>query len=324
MFRNTAGVAMLAALMMSLAGCGSEDKKDGKAGKSKVAGGGSSGGTITIDGSSTVVPITSRVAEAYMNLDSAAKVNVMAPSGTGGGFKKFVAGETDINDASRPIKDKEIAKCKESGIEFLELKVAIDGISVVVSPENDWCKALTVAQLKAMWEPNSKVSKWSDLNPEWPAEDIKLFGPDADSGTFDYFTEVICGETKKCRDDYEPSSDDNVLVTGVTGDKYALGYFGFAYYIRNQDKLRAVPVSATDSPADAVEPTAENIEAGKYVPLARPLFIYVNKARLADETMVKFLKFYLGAGQSEVGEAGYVQLSKDALAEASAALQAAL
>ncbi|MCL4109066.1 UNVERIFIED_CONTAM: hypothetical protein GTU68_032189 [Idotea baltica] len=260
------------------------------------------------------------MAEAFSDLMPEAKVNVMAPSGTGGGFKKFVVGETDINDASRPIKDSEVAKCKDNGIEFVELKVAIDGISVVVNIENDWCEAMTVAQLKKLWEPNSKVTKWSDLDPSWPDHEIKLYGPDADSGTFDYFTEVICGESKACRSNYEPSSNDNILVTGVSGDKYALGYFGFAYYARSKQQLKGVAISPTDDVADAVKPTAAAIEAGKYTPLSRPLFIYANKARMADKTMAAFLKYYLGDGQEWVEDAGYVRLSESLLAESKSIL----
>jgi phosphate transport system substrate-binding protein len=288
---------------------------DGPASASKV---------IVIDGSSTVEPISSRMAEAFSDLVKGAKVNVMAPSGTGGGFKKFVVGETDINDASRPIKESEIRKCQDNAIEFLELKVAIDGISVVVNIENDWCDALTVAQLKKLWEPGSKVTKWNELDSSWPDKKIKLYGPDADSGTFDYFTEEICGESKASRANYEPSSNDNILVTGVSGDKFALGYFGFAYYVRSKDKLRCVAISATDDVADAVKPTAATIEAGEYVPLSRPLFIYVNQARLSDKTMKAFLKYYLGDGQSLVEDAGYVRLSSVLLDESVSRLNGAL
>lgn len=305
-------------------GCVEDSDKAG--GTATVDGGGEPAvaQVISIDGSSTVEPISSRMAEAFSDLMPNAKVNVMAPSGTGGGFKKFVVGTTDINDASRPIKDSEVEKCKENGIEFLELKVAIDGISVVVNIENDWCDAMTVAQLKKLWEPDSKITKWSDLDSSWPDHEIKLYGPDADSGTFDYFTEVIVGESKACRSNYEPSSNDNILVTGVSGDKYALGYFGFAYYARSKKDLKAVAISATDDPADAVKPTAESIEAGKYVPLSRPLFIYANKARLSDKTMAAFLKFYLGDGQQWVEDAGYVRLSESLLSESQGLLTEAV
>lgn len=265
---------------------------------------------ILIDGSSTVYPISQAVAEEFQASQPNVKV-VVGTSGTGGGFKKFVAGETDINDASRPIKEKEIEQCRENGIEYLELKVAIDGISVVVNPENDWCQAITVAQLKKLWEPGSTVTKWNELDPSWPDEEIRLFGPDTDSGTFDYFTDVICGEEGASRTQYTPSTDDNVLVRGVSGEKYALGYFGFAYYLENAAKLKAVPVSETDDVADAVAPTPETIEGGEYTPLSRPLFLYVNKAKLARPELADFLTYYLEEGQDLVGEVGYVRLGKE-------------
>ena len=278
---------------------------------------------VLIDGSSTVYPISQAVAEEFQGSHPNVKV-VVGTSGTGGGFKKFVAGETDINDASRPIKDSEAAQCKDNGIEYLELKVAIDGLSVVVNTENDWCKAITVAQLKKLWEPGSTVTKWSELDPSWPDEEIRLFGPDTDSGTFDYFTDVICGEEGASRTGYTPSTDDNVLVRGVSGEKYSLGYFGFAYYLENAAKLKAIPVSATDDIADAVAPTPETIEGGTYVPLSRPLFLYVNKAKLARPELAEFLTYYLAEGQSLVSEVGYVRLGKETHAATSAALKQAI
>lgn len=278
---------------------------------------------VLIDGSSTVYPISQAVAEEFQGSHPNVKV-VVGTSGTGGGFKKFVAGETDINDASRRIKEKEATQCADNGIEYLEMKVAIDGISVVVNPENDWCKAITVAQLKKLWEPGSTVTKWNELDPSWPDHEIKLYGPDTDSGTFDYFTDVICGEEGASRTEYTPSSDDNILVRGVSGGKYALGYFGFAYYLENADKLTAVPVSATDDVADAVAPTPETIEGGKYVPLSRPLFLYVNKAKLARPELADFLTYYLDAGQDLVSEVGYVRLGAETQAETVEALKAAI
>ncbi len=262
---------------------------------------------VLIDGSSTVYPISQAVAEEFQAAHGNVKV-VVGTSGTGGGFKKFVAGETDINDASRPIKDKESAQCQDNGIEYLELKVAIDGISIVVNPENDWCATLTVAQLKKLWEPGSTVTKWSELDASWPEEEIRLFGPDTDSGTFDYFTDVICGEEGASRTNYTPSTEDNVLVRCVSGEKYALGYFGFAYYLENAEKLKAVAISPTDDAADAVSPTAEAIEAGRYTPLSRPLFLYVNKAKLTRPELAEFLTYYLSEGQDLVSEVGYVRL----------------
>jgi phosphate transport system substrate-binding protein len=277
-------------------------------------------GEIIIDGSSTVEPISTRVAEGYREVDPAVQVSV-ATSGTGGGFKRFIAGETDINDASRPIKESEAESCKEKGLEYVELKVAIDGLSVVVNKDNDFCKALTVAQLKAIWEPESKITTWKDVNPEWPDEKIALYGPDTDSGTFDYFTEAICGESGACRTDYTASANDNDLVLGVTEEKYALGYFGYAYYLENKDRLSTVAVSPTDDPADAVPPTDENIEGGKYTPLSRPLFIYVRKSSLQRPEVTAFVEYYLGEGSKAVSDAGYVQLSADEKAKALAALK---
>ena len=294
-------------------------------GQGNFNGGSADGGQkrILIDGSSTVYPISQAVAEEFQGSHSNVKV-VVGTSGTGGGFKKFVIGESDINDASRPIKDKEKTQCEENGIEYLEMKVAIDGISVVVNPENDWCKAITVAQLKKLWEPGSTVTKWSELDPAWPDEEIRLFGPDTDSGTFDYFTDVICGEEGASRTGYTPSTDDNVLVRGVSGEKYSLGYFGFAYYLENAEKLKAVPVSATDDVADAVAPTPETIEGGKYVPLSRPLFLYVNRAKLDRPELAEFLTYYLTEGQDLVSEVGYVRLGQETHAATAAALKQAI
>jgi len=272
-------------------------------------------GTVSIDGSSTVFPISQAMAEEFQKQYPRVKV-VVGTSGTGGGFKKFIAGETDINDASRPISEKEKKRCREKNIEYIELTIGIDGLSVIVNPKNTWCNALTVGQLKKIWEPGSKVAKWSDVNPKWPAERIKLYGPDTDSGTFDYFTEVICGKDGASRSDYMPSTDDNVLVRGVEGDKYALGYFGYAYYVQNKDRLKIVPIAPGSDLAAAVTPTIETIEQGKYVPLARPLFLYVKTSSLKRPEVAAFLKYYLNDGQPLVGQVGYVHLSKPALAKA--------
>ncbi len=271
---------------------------------------------ILIDGSSTVWPVSMAMAEAFTD----AKVEVQAPSGTSGGFKKFMVGTIDINDASRQIKDNEIATCKENGIEALELTVAIDGISIVVNKENTWCDTLTFAQLKSLWQPGSTVKTWKDLDADWPDERIALFGPDADSGTFEYFTEKVCETNKKCREDYEPATDDNVLVKGVSGDKYALGYFGYGYYLKARQELKGLKIAADGA---AVAPTAKSIESYEY-PLARPVFIYVNKDRLSDTGMADFLKFYLGDGQKLVSKAGCVQLSPEVLAQSIADLESAL
>ena len=284
-------------------------------------------GKITIDGSSTVFPITEAVAEEFNLANPGVDVTV-GFAGTGGGFKKFCAGETDMNDASRPIKttDTPDAKsegtlCKEAGIEYVELGIATDALSIVVNKDNTWATCLTTAQLKAIWDEGSTVTKWSDVDPSFPADPIALFGPGADSGTFDYFTEVINGTAKKSRSDYTPSEDDNALVTGVAGDKNALGYFGFAYLEENLDKIKPV---AVDSGTGCVEPSADNVNQGKYKPLARPLFIYPSKKALARPEFVAFLNYYLENVNSFVEETGYIDALPEVLAKSKADLAAAL
>ena len=277
-------------------------------------------GSITIDGSSTVYPITEAVAEEFQKANPGVKVTV-AFSGTGGGFKKFCAGETDLNDASRPIKDEEKAACLAKGIEYLELGVATDGLSVLVNPANTWATCLTTAELKRIWDQGSTVTKWSDIRPDWPNEPINLYGPGADSGTFDYFTEVINGKAKQSRSDYVQSEDDNALVTGVAGDKYALGYFGFAYYEENQDKIKLV---AIDGGAGCVSPSTETINSGTYKPLSRPLFIYPSLAALKRPEVAAFVQYYLDNVNTFVQEVGYVEAHPDVIAASKAALAAAL
>jgi phosphate transport system substrate-binding protein len=246
-------------------------------------------------------------------------------SGTSGGFKQFVRGELDICNASRPISESEVAELKKQNIEWVEIQVAIDGLSVCVNPKNDWCKALTVAQLKALWEPGSKIKKWNEIDPSWPDREIKLFGADTDSGTFDYFTEVIMGKKGATRSDYQQNTEDNLLVQGVAQDEAALGYFGYTYYVTNKDKVKSVSISNTENAADAVAPELEDIRSGKYAPLARPLFIYVTKKALEKATVVEFLKFFLSAdGQKLVAEANAVQMSDAQLKAAIDALNAAL
>ena len=300
---------MFAISSTGIVGCSVQDKEEG---------GDGSNPQVQIDGSSTVFPISQAVAEEFQKLGEQEGVKVVVgTSGTGGGFKKFYAGEIDISDASRPIKDGEKEKCKEAGIEYLELRVAIDGLSVVVNPENDWCDAITVAQLKKLWEPGSEVTKWSELDPSWPDEEIKLYGPDTDSGTFDYFTEAICGEGGESRTEYTPSADDNVLVKGVSGDKYALGYFGYAYYKENSESLKALAIAEGDDLSAAVAPTGETIEGGKYTPLSRPLFLYVSEASLKRKEVADFLTYYLSdTGQDLVDSVGYVRVAGPAMEEA--------
>ena len=294
-------------------GCTVKDvESDGGTGTTGAADGTLSG-TVTIDGSSTVFPISQAVAEEFQKQHTGVKV-VVGTSGTGGGFEKFLLGETDINDASRPIKQEEIDACRENDIEYVELKIAIDGLSVIIHPENDWCEFLTVEQLRSIWMPNSTISLWSDVNPNWPQKEIGLYGPDTDSGTFDYFTEVICGKGGASRSDYTPSTDDNILVRGVAGDPYSLGYFGYAYYVENRDKLKIVGIAGSDASTDVI-PTNETIEGGTYVPLSRPLFLYVNKAALNKPHVAEFLKYYLEQGQDLVSEVGYVRLGKSLATE---------
>lgn len=266
-------------------------------------------GDIAIDGSSTVFPISQAAAEDFMAENSGVKITV-SESGTGGGMKKFVAGEIDICDASRPIESEEVEKAKAAGIEFVEIPVAFDGLSVVVNKENSFVDHLTVDELKKIWEPTSKVSNWKDVRAGFPDVPMKLYGPDTASGTFEYFTEAIVKKKKSSRADYTASSDDNVLVTGVSGDKGSLGYFGFHYYVENQDKLKIVKI---DAGKGAIEPTEATINDGTYNPLSRPLFIYVKKSALERPEVKAFIQFYLGEkGQSLVKESGYVLLPKNA------------
>lgn len=263
---------------------------------------------VKIDGSSTVYPITEAVAEDFQKATKT-KVTV-GISGSGGGFKKFCRGETDISEASRPILKKEIDACKENGIQFIELPIAYDGLTVVVNKNNTFVKSLTVEELKKMWEPaaQGKVKTWNQINPAFPNEPLKLFGAGSDSGTFDYFTEAIVGKAKSSRGDYTASEDDNVVVQGVAGDKNAIGYFGFAYFEENQDKLRAVPIVAKKG-APAIGPSYETIANTTYQPLSRPLFIYVNAASGAFKPEVKaFVEFYLKNAPTLVKEVQFVPL----------------
>ena len=265
-------------------------------------------GNVRIDGSSTVYPISEAVAEEFNAQFPRIRVTI-GVSGTGGGFKKFTVGETDINNASRPIKGKEISKAGENGVGFIELPVAFDGLSVVVNPANDWVDFLTTAELQRIWQPESDVMTWSDVRPEWPNEKIKLYGPGTDSGTFDYFTEAINGKSQLCRADFTASEDDNVLVQGIAGDKYALGFFGYAYYIENTDKLRITPIDGGDGPQI---PTQTTINNGSYAPLSRPLFIYVTAKAAKREDVSTFVNFYLDNAATLAGEVGYVALPEKA------------
>jgi len=267
---------------------------------------------IQIDGSSTVFPVTEAVAEEFQKAKKGKVKVTVGIAGTGGGFKKFCRAETDISNASRPILKSEIEDCKKSGVQFIELPVAYDALTVIVNPKNDWVKSLTVPDLKKMWEPSAqgKVSSWNQVRAEWPNNPLKLFGPGADSGTFDYFTEAIVGKAKSSRGDFTASEDDNVLVQGVANDRNALGYFGFAYYIENQNKLKAV---AIDGGKGAIGPSPKTVEDGTYQPLARPIFIYVSKKSLDSKPEVKeFVDFYLKNAAKLVKDVKYVALPQSA------------
>ncbi len=277
-------------------------------------------GAIEIDGSSTVYPVSVAAAEIFRETHPRVQIPV-GISGTGGGFQRFVKGETEISNASRLIRDSEREEALANGIGFLELQVAVDGLSVVVSKDNDFVSCLTVDELKLIWEPGSTFKLWSDVRPEFPDQEIRLFGPDSDSGTFDYFTEVIVGEEDASRPDFTASADDNVLVVGVQSSKYALGYFGYAYYLENEDNLKVLGVDNGDG---CITPEEDTINDGSYAPLSRPLFIYVSKPALQREEVKTFVDFYLENGAELASQGGYVglndsdyQRSLDAVLEAS-------
>jgi len=273
-------------------------------------------GEIKIDGSSTVFPVTEAVAEEFRAVQPKVKVTI-GVSGTGGGFKKFCRAETDISDASRSIKDKEKVICGEAGISYLEIPVAYDGMAVLRNPDNDWLESITVEQLKMIWEPAAQktITKWNQVDPSWPDKEIHLFGPGVASGTFDYFTDAICGESGASRGDYTASEDDNVLVQGIAGDKYALGFFGLAYYEENKDKLDLVAVDGGNGP---ILPSAETVENGTYAPLSRPIFIYVSSTASERPEVVEFVNFYLETASELVPDVGYISLPA-AMYEASTA-----
>lgn len=267
------------------------------------------GQVIVIDGSSTVFPITEAVAEEFQAANAGTRVTV-GIAGTGGGFSKFCAGETDISDASRPISVVEREKCSAAGIDYIELPIAYDGLAVVVNPKNTWVDAMTVAELKRIWEPEAqgKILRWNQIRPQWSDRELHLFGPGVDSGTFDYFTLAIAGKEKASRGDFTSSEDDNVLVQGVSGDELALGYFGYAYYEENQDRLKLVPID-DGSGRGPVTPSPETVRDGNYRPLSRPIFIYVSRRALERPEVKQFVDFYLTEGASLVREVGYVPLS---------------
>lgn len=266
-------------------------------------------GYVKVDGSSTVYPVTEAIAEEFRSVQPNVKVSI-GISGTGGGFKKFSRGEIDISDASRPIKEKEIKACDENGISYVGLDVAYDGLAVIKHPENDWLDYITVDELNLIWRPESqkKLTHWNQIRDEWPNEEIHLYGPGTASGTYDYFAEVICGKKIGTRGDYTASEDDNVLVQGVSGDKYSLGFFGLAYYEYNKDKLSLVPVDNGNGP---ITPSSETVNNGTYSPLSRPIFIYISDQATKRKEVVEFVRFYLTEAINLVSDVGYVPLSVD-------------
>lgn len=264
-------------------------------------------GTVSLDGSSTVFPISEAVAEEFLSVHPRVRVTV-GVSGTGGGFNKFMNSEIDINDASRPIKNSELMLAHDKGVEFIELPVAYDGLSVIVNKDNHWVDYLSVGELKKIWQPGSTVHSWSDIRPSWPNQPIRLYGPGTDSGTFDYFSATINGKSGSSRPDFTASEDDNTLVQGISGDVNALGYFGFAYYAANTDKLKLVPIDGGDGP---VAPSVTTINNGSYAPLSRPIFIYLRSRELDRPEVQAFVEFYIRNAALLASEVGYVPLPEN-------------
>jgi phosphate transport system substrate-binding protein len=294
------------ALALTLAACGGDNQA--------AAGGGEGGenvsGEVVVDGSSTVQPLTAAAGEFFAEEQSGVNVSV-ATSGTGGGFEKFCQGQTDISNASRPIKDEEAAICEENGVEYTELRVATDALTVVVSADNDFAQCLTVEELNTMWAPEAEgeITTWDQVNPDFPKEKLELYGPGTDSGTFDYFTDEINGEEGASRSDFNASEDDNVLVQGVAGSSNALGYFGYTYFEENADSLKAVEVDSGDG---CVAPSAETAGDGSYTPLARPLFIYVSNSSYADKAQVSAFVDYFVENDGEISEAAqFIPLNEE-------------
>ena len=316
-------IAALLGLLVVLAGCGGEGRggDDASGTTAEATGGGSDlSGRIEADGSSTVGPFTTAGAERFQGENSDVQVTV-GVSGTGGGFERFCRGETDLSNASRPIKEEEAAICKDGGIEYVELQVANDALTVVVNKENDWATCLTVEQLAKIWGPDSKVKNWNEVDPAFPDQKLSLFGPGTDSGTFDYFTDVINGEEGASRSDYSASEDDNNTVTGVSGEKGGLGYFGFSYFEENQDTLKAIEIDGGDG---CVAPSVENAQTAKYKPLARPLFVYVKQESLARPEVEAFVR-YLIENETEIAKASqFVPLTDGQIEKANADLEAAV
>ncbi|MBT8384797.1 MAG: PstS family phosphate ABC transporter substrate-binding protein [Bacteroidia bacterium] len=295
-------LTIIISLMLVLTACGDKKEKPGNSTDATV----SLEGTIKVDGSSTVFPVTEAVAEEFRSVQPDVKVTI-GVSGTGGGFKKFARGETNLSNASRPIKDKEMEACAENNITYLELEVAYDGLAVLVHPENDWVDNFNVEELKKIWEPaaQGKIMKWNQIRPEWPNEEIHLFGPGVASGTYDYFTEAVVGKSGSSRGDFTASEDDHVLVQGIAGDKYSLGFFGLAYYTENKEKLKLIGVNNGE---EVVKPTLETVSNGTYKPLSRPLFIYVNSTSVKQPEVVEFVNFYIDNAGELSKDVGYIPL----------------
>ena len=293
-------------LLVTVAAIGCGRPSQGESGSSAPA-------VIAIDGSSTVFPITEAVAEEFQKANAGAKVTV-GLSGTGGGFQKFCRGETVISNASRPILPAEIEACRTGNVTYIELPIAYDGLAVVVHPKNTWATSMTVAELKRLWEPaaQGKILRWNQVRPSWPNQEIHLFGAGVDSGTFDYFTEVVNGKAKSSRGDYTSSEDDNILVQGVAGDQYALGYMGLAYYQENKERMKLVAIDdeKADNGAGPIEPSLETVRGGTYRPLSRPLFIYVNTTGLSRPEVAKFVQYYVDSASPLIQEVGYVPLAQ--------------
>ena len=294
-------IITIIALALIVLACGEKKEKAADNGQTAEL-----SGTIKVDGSSTVFPITEAVAEEFRSVQPKVKVTI-GVSGTGGGFKKFSRGETNLSNASRPIKDKEKAACIENNISYLELEVAYDGLAVLVHPENDWVDSFTLEELKKIWEPaaQDKIMKWNQIRPEWPNEEIHLFGPGVASGTYDYFTEAVVGKSGSSRGDFTASEDDHVLVQGIAGDKFSLGFFGLAYYTENKDKLKLIGVNNGE---EVVKPTIETVSNGSYKPLSRPLFIYVNSTSVKQPEVIEFVNFYIDNAGELSKDVGYIPL----------------
>ena len=320
---TTVKIALLLGLLVLLAGCGGEGRggdDDASGTTAESTGGGDFSGRIEADGSSTVGPFTTAAAERFQNENAGVQVTV-GVSGTGGGFERFCRGETDLSNASRAIKDEEAKLCEDAGIAYVEFQVANDALTVVVNTENDWVTCLTTEQLKTIWGPDSKVQNWSEVDPAFDDEELSLFGPGTDSGTFDYFTDEINGEEGASRSDYSASEDDNTIVTGVSGERGGLGYFGFSYFEENQDTLKAVAIDSGDG---CVVPSVETAQDGTYKPLSRPLYIYAKQESLEKPEVAGFVQYMLDNGIEIADASQFVPLTNEQLEQAQSDLESAV